>query len=152
MRKSEVRERIINDEPQDLGEFANMISRSFHKMFPMKHGVEYEPSAEDSVAAIAKGTGRKPEEIVYEALMNGAEEGDGKGLIYVPLFNYSDDNLDPVRELHSHPSTFMGLSDADAHCGAICDGGMPTFMLTHRTRDRSRGDKLPLEFIGTCSP
>ena len=39
----------------------------------------------------------------------------------------------------------MGLSDAGAHCGAICDGGMPTFMLSHWARDRSRGNKtLPL--------
>ena len=36
---------------------------------------------------------------------------------------------------------------AGAHCGAICDGGMPTFMLTHWTRDRVRGPKLPLEHI-----
>ena len=41
----------------------------------------------------------------------------------------------------------MGLSDGGAHCGAICDGGMPTFMLTHWTRDRTRGEKLPLEYI-----
>jgi N-acyl-D-aspartate/D-glutamate deacylase len=41
----------------------------------------------------------------------------------------------------------MGLSDAGAHCGAICDGGMPTFMLTHWVRDRSRGPRLPLEHV-----
>jgi N-acyl-D-aspartate/D-glutamate deacylase len=41
----------------------------------------------------------------------------------------------------------MGLSDAGAHCGAICDGGMPTFMLTHWTRDRKRGEKLSIEHI-----
>jgi len=41
----------------------------------------------------------------------------------------------------------MGLSDAGAHCGAVCDGGMPTFMLTHWTRDRARGDKLDLSQI-----
>ena len=41
-----------------------------------------------------------------------------------------------------HPHTRMGLADAGAHCGAICDGGTPTFMLTHWTRDRTRGPKL----------
>ncbi|MEO5723525.1 MAG: amidohydrolase family protein, partial [Ilumatobacteraceae bacterium] len=45
------------------------------------------------------------------------------------------------------PHTRLGLSDAGAHCGAICDGGVPTFMLTHWVRDRSRGPRLPLEFI-----
>jgi N-acyl-D-amino-acid deacylase len=29
----------------------------------------------------------------------------------------------------------------------ICDASMPTTMLTHWTRDRSRGEKLPLEFV-----
>jgi N-acyl-D-aspartate/D-glutamate deacylase len=68
-------------------------------------------------------------------------------MLYVPLFNYSDGDLELVRQLHLHPSTRMGLSDAGAHCGAICDGGMPTFMLTHWARDRVRGERLPLEFI-----
>ena len=41
----------------------------------------------------------------------------------------------------------MGLSDGGAHCGAICDGGMPTFMLTHWTRDPHARPELPLEHI-----
>ncbi|HCV00698.1 MAG TPA: amidohydrolase, partial [Dehalococcoidia bacterium] len=39
------------------------------------------------------------------------------------------------------------LDDAGAHCGVICDASMPTFMLTHWARDRSRGEGLPLEFV-----
>ena len=39
------------------------------------------------------------------------------------------------------------LADAGAHCRVICDGGMPTFMLTHWTRDRTRGPRLPLEYV-----
>ncbi len=41
----------------------------------------------------------------------------------------------------------MGLSDGGAHCAAVCDGGMPTFMLTHWTRDRARGERLALEHV-----
>jgi N-acyl-D-aspartate/D-glutamate deacylase len=41
----------------------------------------------------------------------------------------------------------MGLDDAGAHCGVICDASMPTFMLTHWARDRKRGERLPLEFV-----
>ncbi|MEY3093068.1 MAG: hypothetical protein RIU67_1851, partial [Actinomycetota bacterium] len=67
--------------------------------------------------------------------------------IYAPFFNYSYGDLSMTYEAHLHPHTRMGLSDAGAHCGAICDGGMPTFMLTHWTRDRSRGPKLPLEYV-----
>jgi N-acyl-D-aspartate/D-glutamate deacylase len=41
----------------------------------------------------------------------------------------------------------IGLSDGGAHCGVICDASQPTWLLTHWARDRSRGEKLPLEFI-----
>ena len=68
-------------------------------------------------------------------------------MMYFPLFNYSYGDLEVLRTLHSHPRTRMGLSDAGAHCGAICDGGMPTFMLAHWARDRTRGAKLPLEHL-----
>ena len=46
-----------------------------------------------------------------------------------------------------HPSTVLGLGDAGAHCGTICDGSYPTFMLTHWGRDRTRGERLPLPWI-----
>ena len=32
-------------------------------------------------------------------------------------------------------------------CGAICDASIETFMLTHWVRDRSRGERLPLELV-----
>ena len=46
-----------------------------------------------------------------------------------------------------HPRAASGLADGGAHCGVICDASMPTFMLTHWTRDRSRGETLPLEWV-----
>ncbi|MFT4625120.1 MAG: N-acyl-D-amino-acid deacylase, partial [Myxococcota bacterium] len=72
---------------------------------------------------------------------------NGEAALYFPLFNYTDGNLDLLHTMHTHPRVLMGLSDGGAHCGAICDSGMPTFMLTHWTRDRARGEKLPLEYI-----
>ena len=39
----------------------------------------------------------------------------------------------------------LGLSDGGAHCGLICDVSMPTYLLTHWVRDRTRGELLPLE-------
>ena len=41
-----------------------------------------------------------------------------------------------------HPDTVPGLSDGGAHVGMICDGSFPTSMLTHWTRDRTRGPKI----------
>jgi N-acyl-D-aspartate/D-glutamate deacylase len=40
-----------------------------------------------------------------------------------------------------HPATVNGLSDGGAHVGLICDASMPTFLLTHWTRDRVRGGR-----------
>ncbi len=134
---------LLAQEPYDLWEFANFVTRSFHKMFPMKDGSSYEPDLSESVAARAQREGRSAKEIAFEMLM----ENDGNGMIYFPLFNYTDNSLDHLHTLHSHSRTLMGLSDGGAHCGAICDAGMPTFMLTHWTRDRKRGEKLSLEYM-----
>jgi N-acyl-D-aspartate/D-glutamate deacylase len=81
--------------------------------------------------------------VAYDAML----EDDGGGLLYVPILNYSDGNLDPAREMLLHPRSAAGLGDGGAHCGVICDASQPTFMLTHWTRDRTRGEKLPLEWI-----
>jgi N-acyl-D-aspartate/D-glutamate deacylase len=143
LKDPERRAKIIAEVPPDLGEFGNFVTRTWDKMFPQKDGVEYEPSAEQSIAAIAEAEGKTPAEVAYDYLM----ENEGQGILYFPLFNYSEGNLDVLHKLHQHPRTRMGLSDAGAHCGAICDGGMPTFMLTHWARDRTRGDKLPLEYV-----
>jgi len=137
------RARVLSEKPLVLGEFETFVTTAFHKMFPIGDSMNYEPSASESVAAIAKATKQKPEEVAYDALC----KNNGDGMLYFPLFNYSDGNLDVLHELHQHPHTRMGLSDAGAHCGAICDGGMPTFMLSHWTRDRERGEKLSLEHI-----
>ena len=65
-------------------------------------------------------------------------------MLYVPFLNYAEGSLDAARAMIVHPLTVPGLSDGGAHVGMICDGSFPTTMLTHWTRDRTRGPKLPL--------
>ncbi len=65
----------------------------------------------------------------------------------MPILNYADGSLEPVREMLLHPRAASGLADGGAHCGVICDASLPTFMLTHWTRDRTRGETLPLEWV-----
>ncbi len=67
--------------------------------------------------------------------------------MYLPILNYATGDLDHVYDMLLHPQGLLGLSDGGAHTGTICDGSMPTFMLTHWTRDRSRGATLPLEYV-----
>ena len=143
LRTPEFKDRLLNETGENLEPFEMLITQSFDKMYLLEGGIDYEPHPDQSIAARARRMGRRPEEIAYEAML----EDDGTAMLYFPLFNYSNGDLEHLREMHLHPRTRMGLSDAGAHCGAVCDGGMPTFMLTHWTRDRSRGERLPLEHI-----
>ncbi len=120
------------------------ITRDFHKLYPLgRDHANYEPRFEDSVAGIAQATGRAPEEVAYDLML----EDGGKKKFYFPLYNYTDNNLDVVREMLSNPATLLGLGDAGAHCGYICDASYPTYLITHWSRDRERGPKLGLEFL-----
>ncbi|MDA9507714.1 hypothetical protein XI09_24390 [Bradyrhizobium sp. CCBAU 11386] len=68
-------------------------------------------------------------------------------MLYVPFLNYADGNLDATREMLIDPQSVPGLSDGGAHCGIICDASFPTYLLTHWTRDRKRGEKLTIPFV-----
>ena len=68
-------------------------------------------------------------------------------MLYLPFLNYAQGSLDPVRTMLESPASLPGLSDGGAHVGMICDGSFPTTLLTHWARDRTRGEKLPLEFL-----
>jgi N-acyl-D-aspartate/D-glutamate deacylase len=121
------------------------LTQSFHKMFALVAvpGAEpdYEPPPERSVAAIAAREGRPPLDVVYDLMM----ADDGEAIVYFPSFNYAYGHLDHLREEFQHPRTMMSLADGGAHCGYICDVSMPTFMLTHWVRGRTRGATIPLE-------
>ncbi len=134
---------LLAETPRDLGPQGNFVTRSFHKLFLLGDPPEYEPEACNSVAAIAAACGRRPEEVVYDMMMGN----DGAALVYFPIFNYSNGNMDHLRTLMRSEATVLSLGDAGAHCGFICDSSLPTFMLTHWARDRARGARLPLEFV-----
>jgi N-acyl-D-aspartate/D-glutamate deacylase len=140
LRTPEVRESVLSwASPEDEARMAHAYAHTFVLGTPP----DYEPGPERSLAAIAEATGRKPLEVAYDAML----EEDGQAVLYVPILNYSEGILDPAREMLLHPRGALGLADGGAHCGVICDASMPTFMLTHWTRDRTRGELLPLEWV-----
>jgi N-acyl-D-aspartate/D-glutamate deacylase len=140
----ERRRRIIHDVPDDGGMFERAILGNLGKIWSVDDAnIDYEPAANDSIAAHAARIGVPPMQVLLDQLTSL----DGDGMVYAPFFNYCYGDLSFTEQVTRHPHTRMGLSDGGAHCGAICDGGMPTFMLTHWTRDRKRGPKLPLEHI-----
>jgi N-acyl-D-aspartate/D-glutamate deacylase len=116
---------------------------NYDKMFLLGDPPDYEQPPERALGAQASRQGRQPEELAYEAML----ENDGRGMLYVPFLNYADGNLDAVHEMLRDPHAVPGLSDGGAHCGIICDASFPTYLLTHWTRDRTRGDKLSIPFV-----
>ncbi len=144
LKQADIREKITTGDAFDLGELANFITTSFHKMFALdSKRPSYEPDPEHSVASIAARTGGDPKKIAYDFL----SENEGRGFMYFPIFNYTHGHMDPIREMLLHPLARIGLGDGGAHAGTICDASIPTFMLTHWTRDRTRGPKLELEHV-----
>ena len=143
LRDPAIRAKVLGEKPEGVLPIVAFIAGSFHKLFPLGDPPDYEPAPERSVKAMAERAGLRPEEVAYDLLL----ERDGRELLYFPLLNYANFDFEPIREMLLHPRTVLGLSDGGAHCGIICDASLPTFMLTHWTRDRKRGEKLPLEAV-----
>ncbi len=115
----------------------------WHKLYPMSDPPNYEPEPHQNVQARADAEGVTPLEFAYDFIA----EGEGANVLFAPMFNYANGDLEPTREMLLHPRSAIGLSDGGAHVGVICDASMPTFLLTHWTRDRDRGERLPLEWV-----
>jgi N-acyl-D-amino-acid deacylase len=144
LRAPEVRERIIAEHRQvRLNDFPALIHGAFDRMYALTDPPDYEPTPERSIAGEAAARGIDPLEHLYDTLLADG----GTRLLYMPLMNYARGNLDDVRAMMSSPVAIFGLSDAGAHCNTIADGSMPTTAITHWTRDRVRGERLPLEYV-----
>jgi N-acyl-D-aspartate/D-glutamate deacylase len=116
---------------------------NYDKMFLLGDPPDYEQPPEKTLGAQARAKGCSAEELAYDAMLSD----EGRGMLYVPFLNYADGNLDATYQMLRDPRSVPGLSDGGAHCGIICDASFPTYLLTHWTRDRSRGDKLSIPFV-----
>ncbi len=132
---------------------AEPVSRGFEGLYQRMAGgrklwelgdpPNYEPAPEESVAARAEAVGQDVWAYVYDRLL----ADDGRTMLYSPFANYADDNLDCCRDMLLHENTVPGLGDGGAHVGIISDASFVTTLLTHWGRDRSRGERLPLELL-----
>lgn len=105
--------------------------------------LDYEPSAEHSIAQRARTEGVSPWALALKEML--AQQG--KAMLLHPFENYCAGDFSVVQEMLCDSATVMGLGDAGAHVGLICDGAGPTYLLKHWARDRTRGPKLPLEML-----
>ena len=143
LRDPEFQARILSESPQTKNAPALYLATNWERIFRLGPDCDYEPHPDDSVASTATRQRRTPQEVVLEWLL----EDDGKALLFSPLGSYVDGDHDAIRAMIEHPASAVGLSDGGAHCGLICDASFPTYLLTHWTRDRTRGEKLPLELV-----
>ncbi len=143
MAEPEVRAALLAEAPEARGGLFKMAGGNADRIFRLGEPAEYEPAPEKSLGAEARRLGRDPFDVVYDALL----ERGGRELLYFPLANYSGFTMEAAREMLLHDRTIPGLSDGGAHVSFISDASFPTFMLTHWCRDRTRGERLPLEFV-----
>jgi N-acyl-D-aspartate/D-glutamate deacylase len=148
MRDPEVKATLLREgdtPPEEPGSMENvygLFKMAAPVMYPLGNPVDYEPGIEASMGALAAAEGRDPFEYHYDFLL----EDDGTRFASLSTVDVPD-RMNVLREMLVHPDTVTGLSDAGAHVTLICDGTMPTTQLTYWTRDRRKGEQLPIEFL-----
>jgi N-acyl-D-aspartate/D-glutamate deacylase len=123
--------------------FAEQLAHGFSRMFRLSDPVDYEPSADASLAAEAARAGKPAAEHAYDVLL----EDGGRRLIYMPLINYAHGDLAATHGMMTADHTLFGLSDGGAHCGVICDGSFPTTTIALWSRGDKGGRTVPLEAL-----
>ncbi len=141
LRSVEGRTAVVDWEPDEAT--AAQLAHAAERTYLLGDPPDYEPGPDATLAAVAAASGRSVVEVALDAML----ADDGRGLLYLPILNYSDGQSDSTREMILHPAAVLGLADGGAHVGTICDASMPTWMLTHWVRDRTRGERLPLELV-----
>ena len=149
MAKPEIKAAIMSeddmkvDEPGSMANLYTLFQMAAPAIYPLADPVNYEPEMSECLGARAAASGDDILSVMYDFLL----EQDGR--VMGALMGGLDVNQvqDVIREMLVHPTTVTGLSDAGAHVTLICDATMPTTQLTYWTRDRQRGERIPLEFL-----
>lgn len=102
--------------------------------------LDYEPDESNSVGRLAAAAGVPVEDYFYDLLTDPA--GAAAAQFYT---NYTYGNLDATREMLTHPNAISGLGDAGAHMRMVCDAAATSFQLAFWSRDRTRGQQIPIE-------
>jgi len=140
LRNGDIKARILAEVSTIEGPGKPDQTPRFNRLYPLGSPLNYEPTADQSVAAIARREGRDPWEVMYDLFLGA----DGREFLLFPLLNYAHESYDGLYEMMTDPMTVQGLGDGGAHCAIVCDASMTTFMLSHWARDRTRGPQIPL--------
>ncbi len=144
LRDPETKARILaekdNFDDERIAFLIEIIFSGLDRTYLLGDPPNYEPGPERSIAHLAKVANRDPYDLIYDRLL----DRDGREFIMRAILSYSDGDLEAIRGMLEHPTSAFGLGDGGAHCAAICDASMTTSLLSHWTRDRTRGPKLAL--------
>ena len=140
-RDAELRRVLVQEHPDN--EHTRAMDFALTRAYLLDDRLDYEPEPSRSVATIARAQNRHPWDVALEMMLSE----NGQGLLLNTFENYTDGDLNVVREMLTDEATVLGVADGGAHVGLICDAGSPTFLLSHWARDRKRGPGLPLGFL-----
>jgi N-acyl-D-aspartate/D-glutamate deacylase len=143
LRDPVVKAQILSEQPASPDLMTSHRTYPPAKLFRFTDPPNYEPERSRSIQSIADRIGVSPLSALYDVML----ERDGEELVFYAISNYTAGDAEVNRVLLEHPSSLLGLSDGGAHVRVILDASQTTYMLTHWGRDRSRGPKLPLEWI-----
>ena len=145
LREPATRARILSEREHDRTSMA-LMRHSLDTTFALEQGPAFEPEPEDSIAARARRRGVDPIELLFDSMceLGGDLEAGRPGFLHVFFSGYKHGNLDDIGAMMRHPASVVGLADGGAHCSMLCDASLPSFVLQHWVRDRSRGPRIPL--------
>ncbi|MGY6627050.1 MAG: N-acyl-D-amino-acid deacylase family protein [Oceanicaulis sp.] len=110
------------------------------KLFTLSDDPDYEQPLDRSIGARAQARGVS----VWEELYDTVIAREGRELIYMPIYNYTEGDYANVHAMLTHRLAIPGLSDGGAHVGTVCDASFPTYLLSYWTRDRTRGPRIDM--------
>ncbi len=143
LRKPGLRQAILEDVAHGRVSPAAKALLRFDKTFVLGDPPDYEQDPSESIGAQADRAGVGAAAFAYDRLL----ENGARTFLYYPFMNYAEGSLEACREMMQNEFTVLGLGDGGAHLGSICDASFSTHMVTHWTRDRQRGERLPLETV-----
>ncbi len=130
LRDPEIKARILREESEQPHVFVEIFEKRFRNMYPLEDPIEYLPSRDTSVVAMAEKEGREPSEWLYDYFLGN----NGNNLVYIPAANFSEN----IHEMLTHPYTVSALGDGGAHVGSICDTSANVYVLTKWVKDRKQ--------------
>lgn len=133
---------VPHEAPGSMENVSGLFRQNPEILYPLANPIDLEAGVEASIGYLARQAGQEPLDYLYDFTV----AGDGTHFASFSRKNLPE-SLDVIGEMLCHPETVTGLSDAGAHVTLICDATMPTTQLSYWTRDRAKGEKLPIEML-----